>query len=135
CNQNTFENLVQARSALTSSYITKVTCSIRSITYPIFEERLALNWQTFLAQLGGSLGLYLGISFASLLHIPVFMARQVWFQLSGSNKKQKQQSIELQELVMEKFKQLELELTAVIKGELADIRGASASISPLDEQH
>ncbi len=36
---------------------------------------MALSWDTFVAQFGGNLGLYLGVSFASLVHIPVFFIR------------------------------------------------------------
>lgn len=52
-----------------------ISCHIVSFSFPVFEEKLALSWQEFLAQFGGNLGLWLGLSFASLVHIPVFLIR------------------------------------------------------------
>src|SRR6185369_16141555 len=52
---------------------------LASLVFPTFEETAVLNFETFVAQFGGCLGLYLGLSMASLVHLPVFCMRQLAF--------------------------------------------------------
>src|SRR5689334_880579 len=75
CEVRTYS--LRERSVATANDRYMLRCYVPSFQFPVFEEKLAIDWQTFLAQFGGCLGLYLGISMASLLHIPVFFARQL----------------------------------------------------------
>src|SRR5262249_19738154 len=50
--------------------------NMQSFTFPLIEEKLALSLEGFISQFGGILGLYIGISFAGLVHIPIFAIRK-----------------------------------------------------------
>lgn len=48
-----------------------------SFAYQLFNEVVTMDSGEFLSQFGGALGLWLGISFGALVHIPIFIARKL----------------------------------------------------------
>jgi len=66
--------------------------SVRSFVYPLFEEKLEIGWDQFYAEFGGILGLYLGICFAGVVHVPIFALRKSVQKVSRVTRTKKSES-------------------------------------------
>jgi len=76
CKTRTFATVVEHESTANSSR-NELKLVVQSFTSPLFEEKLAMTFDNFISQFGGILGLYISISFAALVHLPVFVIRQL----------------------------------------------------------
>lgn len=62
CEKMVF-NIMQRRISNIFEQTAQLTISIKSFQYPIFEEKLKWNQETFLGAFGGIVGLFLGLDF------------------------------------------------------------------------
>ncbi len=49
---------------------------LRLIVYPKFEEYVSYTLQNMMGDLGGTIGLWMGASFLSIIHVIVFFAKR-----------------------------------------------------------
>lgn len=58
---------------------TSLMLMANGFTYTLIEESVVKDWQTFLSEFGGLLGVWLGGSIMAFFHIPMFLIKTVYF--------------------------------------------------------
>jgi len=75
CEQRIFNYIHLPNSDTNNSQVTKLSIWVDPFMYPLFEDVYLTDPKQFLAQLGGSLSLWLGANFLVLLHSCVFLIK------------------------------------------------------------
>lgn len=72
CEKTVFQVTSQQIVDRASGNFSESRIFISTHVYTIVEERLKSTWESFVGETGGALGVWLGLSFASVIHIPIF---------------------------------------------------------------